>query len=67
MLDMNASLEGNVERSFKPYDHDVNLRVFRTLCARQWIDITSEDTVELMRLFESFECARCGLDSYTAG
>jgi penicillin V acylase-like amidase (Ntn superfamily) len=58
MLDVNAAPEGNVERFFTPYDHDVNLRVFRTLCARQGIDISAENAEELMRLLESFACAR---------
>ena len=58
MLDVNAALEGNVERSFTPYDHDVNLKVFRTLCDRQGIEISAEGAVELMRLLESFKCAR---------
>jgi hypothetical protein len=31
MLDVNTAPEGNVERFFTPYDHDVNLQVFRTL------------------------------------
>jgi hypothetical protein len=57
MLDVNAALEGNVERSFTPYDHDVNLEVFRTFCDRSGIEVSAEDAVELMRFFESFECA----------
>jgi hypothetical protein len=58
MLDVNAALEGNVERSFTPYDHDVNLKVFRTFCDRRGVKISAEGAVELMRFFESFECAR---------
>lgn len=58
MLHVNVALEGNVERSFTPYDHDLNLKVFRTLCDRQGIEISAEGAVELMRLFERFECAR---------
>ena len=57
MLDVNAALEGNVEQSFAPYDHDVNMAVFRTLCARYELNVSAEVAVELMRLFESFECA----------
>jgi len=58
MLDVNAAIEGNVEQSFTPYDHDVNLKVFRTLCDRQGVEISAEGAVELVRLIESFECAR---------
>jgi penicillin V acylase-like amidase (Ntn superfamily) len=58
MLDVNAAPEGNVEKSFTPYDHDVNLKVFRTHCDRAGIGISAEDAVELVRLFESFTCAR---------
>jgi choloylglycine hydrolase len=58
MLDVNAPLDGNVERFFTPYDHDVNLAVFRTLCDRYGINVSAEGAVELMRLFESFGCAR---------
>jgi hypothetical protein len=58
MLDVNAAREGNVEQSFTPYDHDVNLKVFRTHCDRAGIGISAEDAVELVRLFESFTCAR---------
>lgn len=58
MLDMNAALDGNVEKSFKPYDYDVNLKVFQTLCSRYGIEVSTEDAVGIMQLFESFECAR---------
>lgn len=58
MLDVNAELEGHVERSFVPYDHDVNLKAFRTFCDRWGIEVSEEGAVELMRFFESFECAR---------
>jgi choloylglycine hydrolase len=57
MLDMNALLEGNVEQSFVPYEHDVNLRVFSTFCARWGIEVSAEGAANLMRHFESFECA----------
>jgi hypothetical protein len=58
VLDVNAALEGNVEQFFTPYDHDVNLKTFRTLCARQGIEVSAGGAVELVRLIESFECAR---------
>jgi penicillin V acylase-like amidase (Ntn superfamily) len=58
MLDVNAELEGNVEQSFAPYDHDTNVEVFRDFCDRYGIDVSAEDAIELIRFFESFECAR---------
>lgn len=58
MLDVNAVLEGNVEQNFTPYDHDVNLAVFRTLCDRYGIEVSAEGALEIMRILESFVCAR---------
>lgn len=58
MLDVNAPLTGNVEQSFIPFDHDVNLAVFRTLCAVYDIKVSEKEAVDLMRLIESFECAQ---------
>lgn len=57
MLDVNAELEGNVDRSFQPYDHDANLEVFRRNCDKLGIEVSKEGGVELLGLFESFECA----------
>jgi len=57
VLDVNAELEGIVDRSFQPYDHDVNLEIFRTFCDKWGIDVSEEDAVALIRFFESFECA----------
>lgn len=57
MLDINAALEGNVEKNFVPYDHDVNLTVFQTLCARYQIDIATETVEGIIRHIESYECA----------
>lgn len=58
MLDVNADLEGDVEPFFEPYDHDVNLAVFRTLCARYEIDVSADVAAGIMRHFEEFDCAR---------
>ena len=55
--DVNVALDGHVEQSFTPYDHDVNLAVFRTLCDRYDLNVSEEVAVELMRLIESFACA----------
>lgn len=57
MLDVNAELAGNVEQSFKPYDYEINLKVFREFCERWGVEVSKGDAIELMRLFESFECA----------
>ena len=57
MLDVNAELEGNVDRSFKPYNHDINLEIFRKVCDKLGLEVSEEAAVELIRFFESFECA----------
>jgi hypothetical protein len=57
MLDVNASLEGDVEKSVTPYDRDVNVTVFRTLCARYGIEISEEDAIGIMQHFEGFKSA----------
>lgn len=57
MLDVNAALEGDVDESFTPHDHDINLKVFSTFCARYGIKVSPEGAANLMLLFESFECA----------
>ncbi len=57
MLDVNAELAGNVEGAFTPYDHDVNLEIFRTFCDKWAIEVSPEGAVELIRFFESFRCA----------
>lgn len=58
MLDVNAPLEGNVKQAFIHYDHDTNLTVFRMLRDRYKLDISEEDTVGIVRHFESFKCAQ---------
>jgi choloylglycine hydrolase len=58
MLDVNASVKGNIKKDFAPYDHDSNLKVFLNLMKRLGNKISAEDANKLMRLFESFKCAR---------
>lgn len=58
MLDVNAKLGESVDRSFQPYDHDVNLEIFRRTCDKLGIEVSKEVAVELIRFFESFECAQ---------
>lgn len=57
MLDVNAPLEGDVAAAFKPYDHNANLALFRTLCARFKLDVPPEEAAGIMRQFEAYECA----------
>jgi choloylglycine hydrolase len=57
MLDVNAELEGSIDGYFGPYDHDINLKTFRTFCDKWGIEVSEENAVELIRLFESFACA----------
>jgi hypothetical protein len=58
MIDINAVVEGNIEKVFKPYTRDVNMSVFRTHCDRNGIDVSLEEAERLMNFFESFECNR---------
>ncbi len=58
MLDVNAELEGNIDGSFQAYDHDANLKIFRTFCDKWGIEVSEEGAIELIRMFESFECAK---------
>ena len=60
MLDVNAALEGDIEKHFTPYDHDVNMKVFQTLCERYEIEVSQKDAAEVMQHFESFKCATEG-------
>jgi penicillin V acylase-like amidase (Ntn superfamily) len=53
-----AALEGNVEQSFTDYDHDVNLKVFRTLCARYKVKISEQEAIDIMRHLEGFKPVR---------
>ncbi|MCP4677555.1 MAG: linear amide C-N hydrolase [Deltaproteobacteria bacterium] len=58
MLDVHTNARDDVGASFTPYDHDVNLKVFTTTCARLGIQVAHDDAVDLMRIFDEFECAR---------
>lgn len=58
MLDVNAKLEGIVDQFFQPYDHKTNLALFRATCDKLGIEVSEESAIELITLFESFECAR---------
>ncbi len=57
MLDVNEKHEGSVDRFFRPYDHDTNLKIFRTTCDKLGIEVSEKNAVALVELFESFECA----------
>ena len=56
MLDVNAQVEGEVAKSFQPYDHDVNVTVFSTLCARFNIELSYEAVEGVMKHIEKFQC-----------
>lgn len=57
MLEVNAELEGVIDQEFQPYNHDANLEVLRKTCDKLGIEISKEDAIELVELFESFQCA----------
>ena len=57
MLDVNADLDGDVSEAFGPYDHDVNLTLFRTLCSRFGIELSEKAAQEIVEPFEGFVCA----------
>ena len=57
MLDVNTELSGNVGRSFGPYDHDANLKILREFCDDWGIEVSEEAAIELVELFEGFECS----------
>lgn len=61
MLDLNGNLEGDVGDSFISFDHEVNKELFQVFCARWGIEVSEEGAVNLMELFESFECAGAAL------
>ena len=49
MLDINAPLQGDVSKAFKPYDHDMNLALFQSICAHYEIAISQKDAEGLIR------------------
>ncbi|MEN6425618.1 MAG: linear amide C-N hydrolase [Phycisphaerales bacterium] len=58
MLDVNAQIEGDVERHFRPYDSAVNLKVLRTLCERYGMSISEEEARGIVRHLDSFKPVR---------
>jgi len=57
MFDVNAAIEGDVEKHFVPYDPDVNFKVFYTFCQRFGVDISEQDAAGTMDHINSFKCA----------
>lgn len=57
MLDVNAAIEGDVEKHFVSYDPDVNFNIFYTFCQRFGVDISEQDAAGTMAHINSFECA----------
>ncbi len=60
MLDVNAPLEGDVGSDFVSYDPVVNRRVFSTFCDRFGLEVSSEETADLLSFFDRFDCASSG-------
>jgi len=58
MLDVNAQLEGDIEKFFTPYDHDINLKVFRILCDRHKIEMSKENAIGFIQHLENFKCTQ---------
>ncbi len=58
MLGVNAELQGSIDSAFMEYDHETNLEVFRSICDKLKLDLSEEDSVDLMRFIESFECSQ---------
>lgn len=57
LLDVLTDSTGNVEKAFRPYRRDINLRVFGTMVARLGIQVSETDAVNLMKAYEGFGCA----------
>jgi hypothetical protein len=57
LLDVHTSASGHVADAFKPYNHQKNLALFETTCARLGIRVSHGDAVRVMRDFEGFSCA----------
>ncbi len=57
MLDVNAQLDGDVEKHFVPYDPILNRRFFSTLCRRFGISVSEESTSDILAFFEAYDCA----------
>lgn len=61
MLDINTQRTGDVSRFFVPYDHNMNLSIFLSICASYDIEISRDDAEKLMRHIEGFACDDQGL------
>ncbi len=58
MLDVNGEGEGEIGARFAPYDHEVDLALFRNFLDRWGVEVSREDAIGLTRFLEGFECAR---------
>jgi hypothetical protein len=56
MLDVNTPAEGNVDKLFKEYDREVNVRIFLDFCNDWDMEITEEEANEFMDFLEGFPC-----------
>ena len=58
LLDVHTAAAGHVAGAFSPYNHQRNLWMFETMCARLDIHVPHQDAVNLMRAVEQFSCAQ---------
>jgi choloylglycine hydrolase len=57
MMDVNLPAAWHVKDSFIPYDHDQNLQLLRTLCARYELNVSDAQSEEIVRHVEEFKKA----------
>lgn len=57
MLDVNTQIQGDVEKHFKPYDHDTNMRLLKNICESYKLDLSQKDADVFIAYIESFECS----------
>ena len=57
MLDINFAIEGDVSKYFIPYDYNINLKIFKTLCDRYNLNVSLKAAEDLVKHLESFKCS----------
>jgi hypothetical protein len=56
MLDINSAIEGDVSKYFIPYDYNINLKIFKTLCDRYNLNVSLKAAEDLVKHLERFKC-----------
>ena len=56
MLDVNTPMEGDIEKSFIPYNSETNQKVFLTFCGRYGLNVSQDDAIGVTQHIESFKC-----------